>query len=452
MRQHGTIATKEARQRAGSAEEEGWQDSSNVRSAAATAAPRITASDWLFAAALVVAVFLVYQPAWHGGFLWDDDLHLLNNPVLKPGGWINTWVPGRYINYWPLTFTAYWLQFESWGLNPLGFHMVNIALHALSALLVWRILVQLRVPGAMFAAAIFALHPVNVESVAWIAQLKNILSLLLALLSVLFYLIDERRGAGGVSALAIGAFCLSTLAKGMRLTLPVVLLALRLVAAGPHRAARPAASRSLPADRRWRWPAWRCGRSTRWRQADVVRCDSFLSRAAVAGCAVWFYLGKLIWPVDLCSSTRAGTSTTVSAAVVSARAAAGGILALAWRRRHTWGRPVVMLIVCYVGLLAAGAGLREYLLHAILAGGGPLAVCGHDRALRGVRRVAATLARRRRWNGRPAAFAWGCWRSWPADLASKPDVRRRETLFRTTIARNPDCSMAHNNLGFLDRR
>ena len=163
--------------------------------------------DWFFAATLVVAVFLVYQPAWQGGFLWDDDNHLLNNPVLKPGGLAKVWVPGGYINYWPLTFTAYWLEFTIWGLNPLGFHLVNIAVHAVSALLVWRVLVRLRVPGAMFAAAIFALHPVNVESVAWISQLKGILSLMLALVSVLFFLPRRGRGAGGALPWRSAPFC-----------------------------------------------------------------------------------------------------------------------------------------------------------------------------------------------------------------------------------------------------
>ena len=150
--------------------------------------------DWLFAAALVAAVFLAYQPAWQGGFIWDDDTHLLNNPVLRPGGVFRTWVPGTYVNYWPLTFTVYWVEYQLWGLDPVGFHLVNIALHALSAILIWRVLALLRVPGALLAAALFALHPVNVESVAWITQLKNTLSLALTLLSVLLYLLSERRG------------------------------------------------------------------------------------------------------------------------------------------------------------------------------------------------------------------------------------------------------------------
>ena len=74
--------------------------------------------EWLFAAALVVAVFLVYQPAWRGGFIWDDDVHLLDNPVLKPGGLAKIWVPGSYINYWPLTFTVYWAEFEFGACTP----------------------------------------------------------------------------------------------------------------------------------------------------------------------------------------------------------------------------------------------------------------------------------------------------------------------------------------------
>ena len=107
--------------------------------------------DWLFVAALVAAVFLVYKPAWNGGFLFDDDLHLLNNPVLRPGGLAKIWVPGGYLNYWPLTYTTYWAEYQLWGLAlpPRGFHWVNLAGHAISALLLWRILLQLRARRAV---------------------------------------------------------------------------------------------------------------------------------------------------------------------------------------------------------------------------------------------------------------------------------------------------------------
>ena len=202
--------------------------------------------------------FSVYQPAWHGGFLWDDDSHLLNNPVLRPGALAEVWVPGTYINYWPITFAAYWFQYKLWGLQPLGYHLVNLALHAISSLLVWRLLVRLRVPGAMFAAAIFALHPVNVESVAWIAQLKGVLSLLLTLVSVLLYVGHERYGGRWRYAAAVAAFLLSGLAKGAAVTLPIVLLSLA-------------------------W--WRRGRIA-WR--DLLRVMPFmLIGAAVAGVEIW---------------------------------------------------------------------------------------------------------------------------------------------------------------------
>src|SRR5262245_33722448 len=122
---------------------------------------------------LVGATLLAYLPAVRAGYVWDDDLHLLNNPVLKPGGLAGTWVPGSYINYWPLTFSTYWLENKLWGVgHPAGFHLVNILLHAGCALLVWQVLRHVRVVGtnassiegwgAFVGAAIFALHPVNV--------------------------------------------------------------------------------------------------------------------------------------------------------------------------------------------------------------------------------------------------------------------------------------------------
>ena len=101
---------------------------------------RWSGAEWVLAVFWVIAVFAAYWPARQGGFIWDDDLHLLNNPVLRPGGLFRAWLPGSYVFYWPLTSTAYWVEYQLWGLSPLGFHLVNIALHALSAVLIWRLL------------------------------------------------------------------------------------------------------------------------------------------------------------------------------------------------------------------------------------------------------------------------------------------------------------------------
>ncbi len=404
--------------------------------------------DWLFVVALVVAVFLVYQPAWRGGFILDDDLHLLNNPVLKPGGLLDAWVPGTYLNYWPLTFTAYRLQFDIWGLNPLGFHLVNIALHAISALLVWRILLQLKAPGAMFAAALFALHPVNVESVAWIAQLKNILSLLLALVSVLLYLLFEEKGKRWCMVLSIGAFLLSTLAKGMVLTLPVVLLACAWWQRG--RIGRQDLLRVLPflligalmtCVEMW-------GQHLVGAGETMVRSDSILSRAVVASCAVWFYLWKLIWPVKLIFVYPRWNIDQRNVLSYLPGVLLVAILALGWWQRRRWGRPVVMLLVCYVGLLLPALGFVNisYMRFSLVADHYQYAAMIVPCAIFAA--VTITLGRPL-WH-RPTGYALCL-----APLAMLGGLTwqqsRRyadaETLYRTTIAENPGCWLAHNNLG-----
>ena len=282
-----------------------WRRSlSLVSTAAPSAAASPRATRWgqvLLGLLLVGATCVAYLPALRAGYVWDDDLHLLKNPVLLPGGLAKIRVPGTYINYWPLTFSTYWLENALWGVaHPIGFHFVNILFHAASGLLVWRVLLRLRLPswGALLGAAIFALHPVNVESVAWVAQLKNVMSLFLTLLATWFYLRHEDTGEWSMYALAVAVFALSTLAKGMGVTLPAVLLALA-----------------------W-WQRRRITRRDVWRVIpflvigvvmacvevamqkegqpwEVARTDGPLGRLAGAGWCVGFYLYKLIWPLNL---------------------------------------------------------------------------------------------------------------------------------------------------------
>jgi hypothetical protein len=192
---------------------------------------------------IVVATSLVYLPSWNGGFIFDDYVMLVDNPrVTAPDGLYRIWFTKQSQDYWPLTYSTFWLQWRLWGNDPTGYHLVNLALHIGESLLVWLILSRLSIPGAFLAATLFALHPVNVESVAWISQQKNTISLLFFLLSILCYLQFDRsltkrenqpeeeyapsnfsnqRGNPGWYFLSLVAFALGNLSKGSVAILPL---------------------------------------------------------------------------------------------------------------------------------------------------------------------------------------------------------------------------------------
>jgi protein O-mannosyl-transferase len=267
---------------------------------------------------LVVATFLVYLPALPGKFVWDDDAWTtgLGRVLRDFSGLGSMWCrPTTLQQYYPLTATTFWLDYHAWGFWTLPYHVENVLLHALAALLFWRLLWRFRVPGAWLAAAIFALHPVMVESVGWITERKNVLSFGLylgALLAygryALFWTESNPSAADGISARRRNAYALAfllflgaLLAKATAVSFPAVILL-----AG--------------------W--WQRGR-IRWR-ADVLPVSPFLAaaigisllvawleknhlgatgvewnisfpeRCLIAGRAFWFYIGKLLWPAHLC--------------------------------------------------------------------------------------------------------------------------------------------------------
>lgn len=150
---------------------------------------------WLIPVGLLLATLAAYWPALRGDFIWDDDYYVVNNAALRSFDgiqdiWLGILSPYTYPapQYYPMTFTSLWLDYRIWGLNPLGYHLTNVVLHVLCAWCVWGALRKLGVPGAALAAFIFALHPMNVESVAWITERKNVLSTLFFLAALLVYL------------------------------------------------------------------------------------------------------------------------------------------------------------------------------------------------------------------------------------------------------------------------
>jgi len=144
---------------------------------------------WLALIAIVLLTFTAYSSAIHGGFIWDDDDYVTQNTLLTaPHGLWQIWTTTKSPQYYPLVFTSFWVEQRLWGLNATGYHAVNVSLHAINAILVWWLLRRLEVPGAWMIGAIFAVHPVHVESVAWISERKNVLSGLFYLLSIGCYL------------------------------------------------------------------------------------------------------------------------------------------------------------------------------------------------------------------------------------------------------------------------
>ncbi|HUB66856.1 MAG TPA: hypothetical protein VL981_05165 [Candidatus Methylacidiphilales bacterium] len=142
--------------------------------------------DWLWGLVLVLAVILIYMPVWWAGFIWDDDQFITANPcIVGPLGLKEIWTSNA-ADICPLTLTTVWFEHALWGLAPLPYHLVNVLLHAACAVLLWRVLLGLQVPGAGMGAALWALHPVQVESVAWVTEIKNTQSGLFFLLSILF--------------------------------------------------------------------------------------------------------------------------------------------------------------------------------------------------------------------------------------------------------------------------
>lgn len=204
---------------------------------------------------LIALTLLAYLPAiLYGGFVWDDPDYLTRNPFIQEGwnGLLGIWIPGNTPQYYPLVFSSFWLEYHLWGADaaghclPLGYHLVNVVQHILNALLLWRFLQETGVRGAWLVGFLFALHPVNVESVAWITERKNVLSGFFYLTAALAYrrfdaLLDSPAAERPKAvfwkwyALASVLFLAALLSKSVTASLPAALILVRLYERKPFR-------------------------------------------------------------------------------------------------------------------------------------------------------------------------------------------------------------------------
>lgn len=250
---------------------------------------------------VAAAALVAYQPAWNGEFLWDDEGHVTREALRDPSGLFRIWFsPGATQQYYPVLHSAFWLFYQVWGSAPLGYHLANVLLHASSACLLFVLLRRLEVPGALLAAFVFALHPVHVESVAWISELKNVLSGVFYLAAALAYLRYHHRPSSKSYAVALAVFTLAVLSKTVTVTFPAGMLVVLWWRHGRLRL-RDDVGPLVP----FAVIGMVAGLVTVWFERTLIGAQgsefalSFLERCLLAGRVVWFYTMKLLWPADL---------------------------------------------------------------------------------------------------------------------------------------------------------
>jgi tetratricopeptide (TPR) repeat protein len=426
-----------------------------------TPAKELSAPRWLPTAVFVLAIFgftfLAYYPAIRGERVWDDAAHITAPALQGVGGLKAIWFHlGATQQYYPVLHSAFWLEHRLWGDAVLGYHLVNIALHATAACLFALLLGQVapadRKPGSRgrsewLVAAVFALHPVCVESVAWISEQKNTLSLVFYLLAALGYLRFDQNRRRRWYALALVLFFLALLSKSVTATLPAALL-LGFYWKRGRLDWRRDVSPLLP----WFVIGVAAGLFTAWVEHNYIGARgeaydlTFLQRGVLAGRIVWFYLAKLLWPADLIF-IYPRWQVTISWAWSIPVLGLVGLIAALWTMRRRSRAPLVAVLF-FVGSLFPALGFFnvypfvfsyvadhwQYLpclgIIVLVVEGGAFVLRRSAFARAGIPVAILLLA---------VCFVL-TWRQ--AGI-----YRDGDTLYSDTLAKNPNCWLAHNNLG-----
>ena len=415
----------------------------------ATAAPGPTlfsGSSWWLGGALCVVAVAAYWPALGGAFIWDDDGHLTRPELRSLGGLVRIWFElGATQQYYPVLHSAFWLEHFVFGDAAAGYHFLNVLLHATGACLFASVLRRLSVPGAWLAALLFALHPVCVESVAWISEQKNTLSTVFYLLAALAYLRFDRSRRPAHYIVASVLFFLALGTKTVTGTLPAALLVVFWWQRG-----RVDLRRDVAPLAPWFALAVIAAVLTAWVEHAIVGAEhnelalGLVQRVLLASRAVWFYAGKLVYPADLIFIYP---RWTIDAGAAWQYLFPWGILLVVlagWRwRRH---RGPVAAALFFAGSLLPALGFVNvfpFLYSFVadhfqyLASLGLFALAGaglEGRLARWPRLPASALTL-----GLLATLAVLTWRQCAT-------YRDPTTLYEATLAKNPNAWLAHNNL------
>ena len=445
-----STASKPSRQERRQTARDDAKAQQTVESASAlTVATSYSRQGLLAFVALGLLVIVPYLPAmlW-GGLVWDDHLYLVEaEPVRELSGLWQIWFsPGELEehHYWPLTYATFWLEHKLWGFDPAGYHIVNVLLHLANTLLLWHLLRRLAVPGAWLVAAVFAVHPLHVESVAWVIARKDVLSGLFYLGALLAWLrfVEQANPRWYVGSLVL--YAVGLLSKSIVVTLPVALLIVHWWKQG----------RVTSTDLLRLVPFGVVGLvivlgdlSFYWSGTTTSFDYSFAERTLIAACALWFYAGKLLWPSGL---AVVYPRWDIHVADPLALVAAVVLVVALWYFRQRIGRGPLAGMLFFAVTLSPVLGFVDYnyMIYAFvadrfqyLAGIGVMAVvigaaaCGAGRLpdlwQKGARGVAAMVL---------VVLGMLTWQQ--ASI-----YRDEETFNRHIIALNPLARNAHRHLG-----
>ena len=418
--------------------------------------PRFARREALAALALAALAVGCYLPALFAGFVWDDEAFTGAAAVRDWDGLWRIWFSPSEIedegHYWPLVYTSFWLEHKLWGFAPAGYHAVNVLLHAANTVLVLRLARRLAVPGAWLVAAVFAVHPLHVESVAWIIERKDLLSGLFYLAAFLAWLrfADEPRTGrtGRHYVLALALFAAGMLCKSIVVTLPAAFLIVLWWKRGRVRGS----------DLSWVAPFFVVGAAIA--AADMSFYDAreplslgytAVERLQIAARALWFYAGKLLWPGGLAviyPHWGTGAGDPVAWGYVLASAAAAAVL---WFARGRVGRGPLAGVLYFAVTLSPVLGFVDYGYmqfsfvadrHQYLAGMGLMAVLA-GAASRGADRLPAAAWRRCAAGAAAAVLAVLAVLTWRHAGIYRDGV----TFFTHIVAHNPTARGAQQNLG-----
>ena len=414
---------------------------------------RPTQRDLFLGALLVVATFAAFLPVLDAGFIWDDDVYLTRNALIRAkDGLQRIWLTTEAKDYYPLTYTSFWIQWRLWGEDPTPYHVLNVVQHALASLLLWRTLAAARIPGAWICSLLFAVHPINVESVAWIAQQKNTLALLLFMGSTWTFTryLDTR--ARTTYFVSLGLFVLSLLAKPLAAFWPLVIpIYGAWRARGLQRTHLMASLPFLLASAVLGVVTIAFQRVHSLGDLEVSSGDGGARLVHAAG-AWLFYLSKALAPIDLCAIYPPSVISLDRPALwMLALSVLGAFWVLHVRRKDRAG---LLALGFYTAMLLPVSGLFGvgFLFYA------PVADHWAYPALIAV--VAAVVSPATAWASRPRR--WPHARSLAVATAALLAVlfsistyerckvyRNEQTLFRDTVARNPRSWAAHTILGTI---